>query len=266
MRPVAADDVACSSTACWTRPQALRRPSDRRSSPRSSARTRSSTGPPRGIGASRWSPEDGRDHDHCAEPGVPQRPGDELRVDRPQGARRGGRDASAAPVGTGPFYLESYTRGEKALLQRNTRTGARAIRGSTPSSTGWASTPTPSSSRSRRASSTSWATNIPSGAYTAISGDPAYKDQFVRESLVATNFLVIDTSRPDGPLSNVRCARRSRRRSTRTTCSAQQRSVPKAGCIYPPQMTSFDAACDPYPRDVEGAQALMAEAGFRDGF
>ena len=110
--------------------------------------------------------------------------------------------------------------------------------------------------------------DIPSGAYTAVSGDPAYKDQFVRESLVATNFLVMDSSQPDGgPLSNVKVRQAIAKAIDKDNLLLLNNGRgTKAGCIYPPQLTSFDAACDPYPRDVEGAKALLAEAGFKDGF
>ena len=174
---------------------------------------------------------------------------------------------SAAPVGTGAFYLESYTKGEKAVLKRNTqywRAGYPRV------DTVEYRLGVDANTQLQQVQADQldiMGNDIPSGAYTAVSADPAYKDQFVRESLVATNFLVMDSSQPDGPLSNVKVRQAIAKAIDKDNLLLLNNGRgTKAGCIYPPQLTSFNAACDPYPRDVEGAKALLAEAGFKDGF
>ena len=174
---------------------------------------------------------------------------------------------SAAPVGTGAFYLQSYVKGEKAVLQRNPqywregspkvdtfeyRLGVDAI----------------TQLQQVQADQLDLMGNdIPAGSFTAILNDPAYKDQVIREALVATNFLVIDSSGPNAALANpkVRQAIAHAIDKDNVLRVNNDRGV-KSGCILPPQMPAFDPACDPYPYDVDKAKALMKEAGYEAGF
>ena len=174
---------------------------------------------------------------------------------------------SAAPVGTGAFYLQSYVKGEKAVLQRNPqywregspkvdtfeyRLGVDAI----------------TQLQQVQADQLDLMGNdIPAGSFTAILNDPAYKDQVIREALVATNFLVIDSSGPNAALANpkVRQAIAHAIDKDNVLRVNNDRGV-KSGCILPPQMPAFDPACDPYPYNVDKAKALMKEAGYEAGF
>ena len=174
---------------------------------------------------------------------------------------------SASPIGTGPFYLASYTRGEKALLQRNTaywregypRVDTVEYRLGVDANT--------QLQQVQAGQLDIMGNDIPAGSFTSITTDPALKDQVIREPLVATNFLVIDTSGPDKALADPRVRQAMAMALDKDNLlRVNNGRGTKAGCIYPPQMTSYDAACDPYPHDLTKAKALMADAGFASGF
>lgn len=174
---------------------------------------------------------------------------------------------AAAPVGTGAFYLASYTKGEKAVLQRN----PQYWRAGTPKVDRFeyrlgvdANTQL---QQVQAGQLDIMANDIPAGSFTATMNDPNYKDQVVRDSLVATNFIVIDSSGPSAALANpkVRQAIAHAIDKDNVLLVSNGRGV-KAGCILPAQMPAFDPACDPYPYDVATARALMKEAGFEAGF
>ena len=174
---------------------------------------------------------------------------------------------SASPIGTGPFYLASYTRGEKALLQRNTaywregypRVDTVEYRLGVDANT--------QLQQVQAGQLDIMGNDIPAGSFTSITTDPALKDQVIREPLVATNFLVIDTSGPDKALADPRVRQAMAMALDKDNLlRVNNGRGTKAGCIYPPQMTSYDEACDPYPHDLTKAKALMADAGFASGF
>lgn len=174
---------------------------------------------------------------------------------------------SAAPVGTGAFYLQSYVKGEKAVLQRNPQYWRE---GSPKVDTFEYRLGVDANTQLQQVQADQldlMGNDIPAGSFTAILNDPAYKDQVIREALVATNFLVIDSSGPNAALANpkVRQAIAHAIDKDNVLRVNNDRGV-KSGCILPPQMPAFDPACDPYPYNVDKAKALMKEAGYEAGF
>ncbi|HEY3335743.1 MAG TPA: ABC transporter substrate-binding protein [Candidatus Limnocylindrales bacterium] len=174
---------------------------------------------------------------------------------------------SAAPVGSGPFYLAAYTRGEKAVLQRNQaywregypRVDTIEYRLGVDANT--------QLQQVQAGQLDVMGNDIPAGGFTATTSDPALKDQVIREPLVATNFLIIDSSGPDKALADVRVRQAIGLAIDKDNLlRVNNGRGTKAGCIFPPQMTSYDAACDPYPRDVAKARTLMEQAGYGAGF
>ena len=173
---------------------------------------------------------------------------------------------SASPVGTGAFYLKSYVKGDKAILQRNTgywREGYPKV------DTVEYRLVVDANTQLQQVEAGQldlMGNDIPAGEFTATTTDPAYKDQVLRSALVATNFLVLDSS-GSTPMSNVKVRQAIAMAIDKDNILKVNngRGV-KANCIFPPQFAAFDASCDPYPRDVEGAKALMKEAGFEAGF
>ncbi|HEX4896904.1 MAG TPA: ABC transporter substrate-binding protein [Candidatus Limnocylindrales bacterium] len=174
---------------------------------------------------------------------------------------------SDAPIGSGAFYLESYTRGEKVVLQRNTaywREGYPKV------DTVEYRLVVDAGVQLQQVEAGDldiMGNDIPAGEYTATVNDPTYEDQIIRTAQVATNFLVIDTSGPTEPLTNVKVRQAIAHAIDKDNLLLVNngRGV-KAGCIYPPQFAVYDAACDPYPYDLDMARQLMKDAGYEAGF
>lgn len=181
-----------------------------------------------------------------------------------------GKDTTAfsgAPVGTGAFFLQSYVKGEKAVLQRNPQYWRE---GSPKVDTFEYRLGVDANTQLQQVQAGQldlMGNDIPAGSFTATVNDPAYKDQVVRQALVATNFLVVDTSGPNAALSNLKVRQAIAYAIDKDNVLRinNNRGV-KAGCILPPQMPAFDPACDAYPYNVDTAKALMKEAGYETGF
>jgi peptide/nickel transport system substrate-binding protein len=174
---------------------------------------------------------------------------------------------SAAPVGTGPFYLASYKKGELAVFKKNPlywnpalpKVDAVEMRLQVKVNT---------QIQQVQAGQLDIASNqIPSGSFTSIVNDPALKDQVVRAPQVAVNYLAIDVSGPNKALADVRV----RQAIAHAIDKDNQIKVANgrgvvANCIFPPQMSAFNPNCNPYPFDVAKAKALMKDAGYEQGF
>ncbi|MEA2619552.1 MAG: peptide/nickel transport system substrate-binding protein [Chloroflexota bacterium] len=175
---------------------------------------------------------------------------------------------SAKPVGTGPYLFKSYTKGQGAVFVKNPgywqagqpyldeidyKTGQddnamlQQIEAGTLDLMG---------------------DPIPSAQFTDVTTNPAYADQIVHHTLVDTDYVFMDTQQPsNGPLSNVKV-----RQAVNYVIDKEailqiaHGAGVAANCIYPPDLPAYTADCNPYPRDVNKAKQLMADAGFASGF
>jgi ABC-type transport system substrate-binding protein len=173
---------------------------------------------------------------------------------------------AAAPVGTGPYYLESYEQGQMTRFARNTHY--------------WGTAPGPDAIEIRVNIEPTTAVQqveagtldvvgdpLPPGSLKQILDDPQYKGWIRRADQVATWFVSMDTSAPDSPLSNVLVRQAIAYAIDKENILAINQGVGTvAPCILPPQMAGYDPDCDPYPYDPEKALDLLAQAGFADGF
>jgi ABC-type transport system substrate-binding protein len=174
----------------------------------------------------------------------------------------------AAPVGTGPFLLKSYTKGQSAQFVRNPLywdTGLPHLDGvdfrlSVDGDTQLQQVQADQLDVMGDA--------IPSGSFTQVTTDPTYTDQIYHHTLVDVQYLWMDTQQPNkGPLSNVK-VRQAIEHAIDKDHIVQiiHGTGKKAGCIFPPDLPGYDASCDPYDFDPAKAKALLAEAGFPKGF
>ncbi|MDQ2965882.1 MAG: ABC transporter substrate-binding protein [Chloroflexota bacterium] len=169
---------------------------------------------------------------------------------------------SANPVGTGPFYLKSYIKGQLATFQRNEHYFRDGFPKADTGEVRVQVDPTTQLQQVQAGQLDIMGNELPAGAFTATVNDPALKDQVIREALVAINYLAIDTSGPSKELSNVKVRQAMAHAIDKENLRrvANDRGV-VANCIFPPQISAFDPGCNPYPFDVAKAKALMKEAG-----
>jgi len=85
---------------------------------------------------------------------------------------------------------------------------------------------------------------------------------------VNVDYVFMDTQQPNnGPFSNVKVRQAVNYAIDKDAILqiTHGAGVP-ANCIYPPDLSSFDSSCNPYPHDVAKAKQLMQDAGFAGGF
>jgi len=182
-----------------------------------------------------------------------------------------GNDAtafSAKPVGTGPYLFKSYTKGQGATFVKNPaywqqgqpyldaidyRTGQddigmlQQIEAGTLDLMG---------------------DPMPPAQFTDVTTNPDYKDQIVHHTLVNVDYVFMDTQMPNnGPFSNVKVRQAVNYAIDKDAILQITHGAGVAAqCIYPPDLSSFDSSCNPYPHDVAKAKQLMQDAGFGSGF
>ena len=174
----------------------------------------------------------------------------------------------AAPVGTGPYVLKAYTKGQQATFAANKhywlagqpyldeidfRVGVddnAAIQ------------------QIEAGSLDLMGDSLPSGSFTQITTDPQWSTQVVHHSLVETQFLYMDSSQPNGgPFSKLAV-----RQAIQTGIDKDNilKVVHGAGvvanCIFPPDLPGFDSTCHPYSYDAAKAKSMLAAAGYPSGF
>lgn len=181
-----------------------------------------------------------------------------------------GEDAAAFgndPVGTGPFYLESYAKGEQAVFQRNPHYWREGFPRADTIDFRLIVSVQNQLQQAKLGQLDIMGDQIAPGDYDATMNDPRFKDQVLRAPQVAVTYLSIDTSGPSEALNDVRVRQAMNHAIDRDeqVRLLNGRGVP-AGCIFPPNMPAYDPTCNPYPYDVGRAQALMREAGWEAGF
>ena len=173
-----------------------------------------------------------------------------------------------APVGSGPFWLDSYKADEKIVLQRNPVywnegypksdtiegyllvTGENQVQMVQAGDLDLTGEPT-----------------IPSADYTALKNDPTWADRIVSTPAVALNYLMMDTSGPESPFADVRVRQAVNHVVDKQNLIRLANGLGEAvDCIFPPRMPGFDDTCHPYPMDLDAAKQLMSDAGLSAGF
>lgn len=176
-----------------------------------------------------------------------------------------GADATAFAadlVGSGPYYLESYTPGQTAMLRRNPHYWDTGYPLADSIEVRLDVTAENQLLQAQANQLDLMGNDIPVTDWANVSTDPALSDRVVLDPIVAVNWLTMDTSGPDSPFTDVRVRQAVSHAIDKENLVriAGGRSI-AAGCIFPPGLPGHDEACDPYPYSVERAQALMAEAG-----
>lgn len=169
---------------------------------------------------------------------------------------------AADPVGTGPFYLDSYVPGERVVLKRNPHYWREGVPKADAIEMRLGIDPSAQLLQVQGGELDMMGNNIATADWNAVTGDPAFAERVVSSELIATNWMTMDTSGPDSPFADPLVRRAvSHAIDKANLVRLQNGRGTVADCIFPTQLPGFDPTCDPYPYDLERAQALMAEAG-----
>jgi oligopeptide transport system substrate-binding protein len=174
---------------------------------------------------------------------------------------------SADPVGTGPFLLTSYDKGQSAKFARN----PHYWEAGQPSLDGIdfrvGVDPTSALQQVEAGSLDVMGDAIPPGSFTSVVNDPQYKTQIKSILMVSTWFLSLDTSAPNSPLSKVEVRRAIEYAIDKENVLAIWHGAGTvANCIFPPNLFGYDASCKPYSYDPDKAKKMLANAGYPNGF
>jgi ABC-type transport system substrate-binding protein len=169
---------------------------------------------------------------------------------------------AADPVGSGAYYLDEYVVGERALFRANPHYREAGLPKNEAVEFRLLLSAEQQLLQAQLNDLDITGNDIPSADWAAVSEDPRYADRVVLDPIVATNYLSMDTSGPDSPFQDVRVRQAVNHVIDKDNLVRLLNGRGQvAGCIFPPGMPGHDPACNPYPRDVEKAKALMAEAG-----
>ena len=174
----------------------------------------------------------------------------------------------AKPVGTGPYVLKTYVKGQQATFVANKHyfLAGQPYLDEIDFKVGVDDT---AALQQVQAGTLDLLGDvIPSGSFTQVTTDPQYKDQIVHHTLVDTQYLSMDTSQPNnGPLSKV-AVRQAISMAIDKDAILQifHGAGTKGTCILPPDMPGFDPACTGPTFDQAAAKTALAAAGYPNGF
>jgi ABC-type transport system substrate-binding protein len=171
---------------------------------------------------------------------------------------------SAKPVGTGPYLLQSYTKGQGATFVKNPAywQPGQPYLDKIDYRTGQDDT---SMLQQIEAGSLDLMGDpFPPAQFTDVTTNPDYANQIVHHTLVNVDYVFMDTQQENGgPFSNVKVRQAVNYAIDKDAILqiTHGAGVP-ANCIYPPDLAAYDPGCNPYPHDVDKAKQLMQDAGF----
>jgi len=175
---------------------------------------------------------------------------------------------SAKPVGTGPYLFQSYTKGQGATFVKNPAywQPGQPYLDKIDYRTGQDDN---SMLQQIEAGSLDLMGDpFPPAQFTDVTTNPDYASQIVHHTLVNVDYVFMDTQQENnGPFSNVKVRQAVNYAIDKDAIlQITHGAGVAANCIYPPDLSAYDASCNPYPHDVEKAKSLMQEAGFGSGF
>lgn len=178
-------------------------------------------------------------------------------------ARRLGDDFTTQPIGSGPFVLREWRRGERIALARNPRyrVADRPYLDGIVQQLGV----NPELSWLMFQSGELDVTGIPPADFAAVMRDPAEAARTVHATQLETMFVGLNCEMPPLDDRRVRQALNYAVNKADVIALLNGRGVPARG-IVPPGMPGYAVDLEGYPFDPEKARALLADAGLTAGF
>ncbi|TCO70095.1 ABC transporter substrate-binding protein [Rhodovulum euryhalinum] len=176
-----------------------------------------------------------------------------------------GEDFGKNPVGTGAFYLEDWTLGQSLTFARNTDYWNEGLPKLDKITFEIGLEPIVALLRLQQGQADIPGDGIPPAKFLEVTEDPAFKDFVIEGGQLHTGYITMNVNMPPFDNVKVRQAVNMAINKDRAVRIINGRAVP-ANQPLPPTMPGYAPDYEGYPFDPEAAKALLAEAGYPDGF
>ncbi|MBC56600.1 MAG: peptide ABC transporter substrate-binding protein [Confluentimicrobium sp.] len=180
-------------------------------------------------------------------------------------AEKYGPDFGKNPVGTGAFKLAEWTLGQKLVFARNTDYWNAGVPKLDQITFEVGQEPIVALLRLQQGEVDIPGDGIPPAKFLEVTQDPTYKDFVIEGGQLHTGYITMNVKMPPFDDVKVRQAVNMAINKDRAVRIINGRAVP-ANQPLPPSMPGYADDYEGYAFDPEAAKALLAEAGFPDGF
>ncbi|MEL5877269.1 ABC transporter substrate-binding protein [Cereibacter sphaeroides] len=176
-----------------------------------------------------------------------------------------GADFGKQPVGTGAFKLAEWTLGQRLVFEKNADYWREGVPYLDSIVFEVGQEPIVALLRLQNGEVDVPGDGIPPAKFTEVMADPAQVERVVEGGQLHTGYITMNVTQPPFDNLQVRQAVNMAINKQRITQIINGRAIPATQPL-PPSMPGYTEGYEGYPHDVEKAKALLAEAGFADGF
>jgi peptide/nickel transport system substrate-binding protein len=176
-----------------------------------------------------------------------------------------GEDFGRQPVGSGAFRLAEWTPGQQLVFERFEDYHRAGVPKLDRVLFNIGLDPTVALLRLQNGDADVPGDGIPPAQFLQVVNDAAYEDQIVEGGQLQTGYITMNTRMEPFDDVAVRRAVNMAINKDRIVQMINNRAVP-ANQPLPPSMPGYDENYEGYAYDPEAARAMLAEAGFPDGF
>ncbi|WP_198666079.1 ABC transporter substrate-binding protein [Tropicimonas sp. IMCC34043] len=176
-----------------------------------------------------------------------------------------GLDFGKHPVGSGAFKLSDWTLGQSLTFERNKDYWHTGVPKLDQITFEIGLEPIVALLRLQQGEADIPGDGIPPAKFLEVTADPAYKDLVIEGGQLHTGYITMNVLMPPFDNLKVRQAVNMAINKDRAVRIINGRAVP-ANQPLPPTMPGYAKDYEGYAFDPEAAKALLAEAGFPDGF
>lgn len=176
-----------------------------------------------------------------------------------------GDDFGKSPVGTGAFKLDEWTIGQKLVFAKNADYWRKGLPYLDTITFEVGQEPIVALLRLQKGEVDIPGDGIPPAKFQEVMADPEQKARVIEGGQLHTGYITLNVKMPPFDNLDVRKAVNMAINKERIIQVINGRAVPATQPL-PPSMPGYTDGYDGYPFDPDGAKALLAKAGFPDGF
>lgn len=176
-----------------------------------------------------------------------------------------GNDFGKHPVGTGAFKLKEWVLGQRVVLERNPDYFEKGTPKLDRVTVEVSQEPLTALLRLEKGEVDALGDGIPPARFNEVLKDPKLSKDVLQDQRIATTYITMKTNQKPFDDKRVRLAVNHAVNKARIVKLINGRAEP-ANQVLPPGMPGYDKDYMGYEYDPKKAKALLAEAGYKDGF